>query len=147
MSRITTYLLGRDPRCHYRVDDDTVSRLHAELVPASGGRFYVTDRASTGGTFVWRGRGWARIQQAWVGPADRIRFGGHELAAAELAVLHGAGAPSGPSAPASPTGPSDAAPDDGLGSPSGSLDAPARDGKKARNVRTGEIVDVAGEDR
>lgn len=141
MSRITTYLLGRDPRCHYRVDDDTVSRLHAELVPAPGGRFYVTDRASTGGTFVFvrKDRKWARIRQAWVDPADRIRFGGHELAVEELAVLHGAGAASGPSAPASPTGPSDPTPDAGPGS----APAPARDGKKARNARTGEIVDAA----
>ena len=101
----------------------------------------MTDRASTGGTFVFvrKDRKWARIRQAWVDPADRIRFGGHELAVEELAVLHGAGAASGPSAPASPTGPSDPTPDAGPGS----APAPARDGKKARNARTGEIVDAA----
>ena len=143
MSRITTYLLGRDPRCHYRVDDDTVSRLHAELVPAPGGRFHVTDRASTGGTFVRRDRKWARIRQAWVGSADRIRFGGHELAVAELAVLRGAGATFGPSAPVPPTDPSDPTPDTGPGS----APASARDGKKARNARTGEIVDAEEKDR
>ena len=157
MSRITTYLLGRDPRCDYRIDDVSVSRRHAELVPAPDGRFHVTDRGSTGGTFVRRGREWTRIQQAWVGPADRIRFGGYEMAAAELAVLRGADAAPDAFAPSLPPGPSD--PDPGADShptpappaipvPDGNPPAiPVPDGKKrrvcrpARNVRTGEIVE------
>ena len=55
MSRITTHLVGRDPRCDCRIDDPSVSRRHAHVVPAADGRLYITDRASSGGTFVRRG--------------------------------------------------------------------------------------------
>ena len=155
MSRITTYLLGRDPRCDYRIDDVSVSRRHAELVPVPDGRFHVTDRGSTGGTFVRHGREcreWTRIQQAWVGPADRIRFGGYEMAAAELAVLRGAETAPDAFAPPLPPSPPDLDPGAGPGPTPAPPAVPARDGKKrrvrrpARNVRTGEIVEMK-EDR
>ena len=147
MSRITTYLLGRDPRCDYCIDDVSVSRRHAELVPAPDGRFHVTDRGSTGGTFVRHGREWTRVQQAWVGPADRIRFGGYEMAAAELAVLRGAGAAPDAFATPLPAGPADPDPGADFRPTPAPPAVPARDGKKrrvrrpARNVRTGEIVE------
>ena len=147
MSRITTYLLGRDPRCDYCIDDVSVSRRHAELVPAPDGRFHVTDRGSTGGTFVRHGREWTRVQQAWVGPADRIRFGGYEMAAAELAVLRGADAAPDAFATPLPAGPADSDPGADFHPTPAPPAVPARDGKKrrvrrpARNVRTGEIVE------
>ena len=125
MSRVTTYLVGRDPRCECRVDDPSVSRRHAEVVAAPDGRFYVTDRASTGGTFVLRGGEWTRIRQAWIGPADRIRFGGREMAAADLALRGGRAAP-----PPHPV--------------------PARDEKPpvrrpVRDPKTGEIIEWEGD--
>ena len=110
VSRVTTYLVGRDPRCDRRLDDPSVSRRHAEVVPASDGRLYVTDRASSGGTFVRRSGEWARIRQAWVGPADRIRFGGYEMGAADLAALCGGGAGPAPPAPVPDPVPAPAAP-------------------------------------
>ena len=136
MSRITTYLVGRDPRCDYHIDDASVSRRHAEVVPASGGRLYVTDCASTGGTFLLHGREWERIRQAWVGPADRIRLGGYEMGAADLAALCGGG--KGPAPPAPVPDPAPAPP-----IPAPAPPAPAREKKKrpVRDSRTGEIVE------
>ena len=127
-----TYLVGRDPRCDRRIDDPSVSRRHAEVVPAPGGRLYVTDRASSGGTFVRRGGEWTRIRQAWVEPADRLRFGGYEIGAADLAALCSGGP--GP-APAPPDPVPDPPPDP---------PRPARDEKKkpVRNPITGEIVEA-----
>ena len=152
MSRITTYLVGRDPRCDYRIDDASVSRRHAEVVPASGGRLYVTDCASTGGTFLLRGgREWERIRQAWVGPADRIRFGGYEMRAADLAGLCGGGgvgtAPPGPVPDPAPVPPVPApvppAPAPAPPVPAPVPPAPVREEKKrpVRDPRTGEIVE------
>ena len=136
MTRITTYLVGRDPRCDRRIDDPSVSRRHAEVVPAAGGRLYVTDCASSGGTFVRRGGEWTRIRQAWVEPADRIRFGGYEMAAADLAALCSGGAGPAP-APAPP----DPVPDPPPAPPD--PPAPPRNDKKRpiRNPVTGEIVE------
>ena len=147
MSRVTTYLVGRDPRCHHRLHDPSVSRRHAEVVPAPDGRFYVTDCASTGGTFVLRGREWTRIRQAWVGPSDRLRFGGHEMAAADLATPRGGratpGSASAPAPPALDPAPRPPAPDP----PSPAPPAAARDEKHrvrspARDPRTAEIVEM-----
>ena len=133
MSRVTTYLVGRDPRCECRVDDPSVSRRHAEVVAAPDGRFYVTDRASTGGTFVLRGGEWTRIRQAWIGPADRIRFGGREMAAADLAAPPPGPAPPVPN-PGPPPQPRPPAPD---GKP------PVR--RPVRDPKTGEIIEWEGD--
>ena len=147
MSRITTYIVGRDPRCDYRIDDASVSRRHAEVVPASGGRLYVTDCASTGGTFLLRGgREWERIRQAWVGPADRIRFGGYEMRAADLAGLCGGGAGTAPPDPVPDPAPVPSAPPVPAPAPPVPAPvppAPVREEKKrpVRDPRTGEIVE------
>ena len=130
MSRVTTYLVGRDPRCDRRLDDPSVSRRHAEVVPAPAGRLYVTDRVSSGGTFVRRGGEWTRIRQAWVEPADRIRFGGYEIGAAELAALCSGGA--GP------------APPDPVPVPAPDPPPPEQEEKKkpVRDPVTGDIVEA-----
>ena len=160
MSRITTYLVGRDPRCECRIDDPSVSRRHAEVVAAPDGRFYVTDCASTGGTFVLRGGEWTRIRQAWIGPADRIRFGGREMAAADLAALRGGYAAPGPPAPAPPVpdpspppapAPSPSPPRPSPPRPSPPrLPVPARDEKRrvdrpVRDPKTGEVIELEGD--
>ncbi len=60
MSRIRKFLIGRQQDCDLVLDDSSVSRHHAEVVPAADGRHFITDRASTGGTFVWEGADWRR---------------------------------------------------------------------------------------
>ena len=50
-------------------------------VRLSGGRLYVTDRATTNGTFVLDGDAWRRIRQAFLKPGGRVRFGDVEMSA------------------------------------------------------------------
>ena len=75
MSRIRTWIVGRDPACDVVLDDETVSRRHAELVRLPDGRLYVTDRATMNGTFILDGRDWRPIRQTLLAPTDSIRFG------------------------------------------------------------------------
>ena len=75
MSKIRYYTIGRDPTASVVLPHDTVSRVHAELIPVSGGQVYVTDCASTGGTFIDEGGRWQKITQAFVDAGGRLRFG------------------------------------------------------------------------
>ena len=87
MSRFRTHIVGRDRQCDVRLDDSSVSRRHAEVVPLSGGRLYVTDRATTNGTLILDGGDWQKIRQAILDPAGRVRFGDHEMSAGQLGAL------------------------------------------------------------
>ena len=84
MSRIATYLVGRSPGCHVRLDDNSVSGLHAEVVRLTDGRLYVTDRGSTNGTHILRGEAKQPIDQEFLPRTARIRFGEVVLGASEL---------------------------------------------------------------
>ena len=87
MTRIRTYVVGRARGCDVRLDDSSVSRRHAELVRLPDGRLYVTDCATTNGTFVLGGGEWREVQQTFVEPIDRIRFGDCRMTAARLDAL------------------------------------------------------------
>ena len=84
MSKIRCYTIGRDPSASVVLPHDTVSRVHAELIPASGGQVYVTDCASTGGTFIDEGGRWQKITQAFVDAGGRVRFGKLEVGVEQL---------------------------------------------------------------
>ena len=86
MSRINTFLIGRHRQCDLRLDHSSVSRKHAEVVPLADGRFYITDRSSSG-TFVWTDRKWKKIRQTFIKPGDRLRLGRLEIIADHLDVL------------------------------------------------------------
>lgn len=120
MSRIKTYLLGRDPSCDYHITENTVSRRHAEVIFARDGRFYVTDRGSTSGTFVLTGGEWKSVRQSYVEPTARIRFGRYEMAAARLMALREDGSE---------------------GQPLSGRSTPERVKTPVRNPETAEIVD------
>ena len=87
-----TLTVGRGSRADIRLDDASVSRLHAELTLTAAGRCYLTDRNSTGGTRVLRGGEWTPRRQGYVDPGDRVRFGKCEVVLADL--LRGRGFPS-----------------------------------------------------
>ena len=87
MSRVRTYVVGRDGTSDVRLDDSTVSGRHAEVVRVEGGRLYVTDCATTNGTYVLAGREWRAIRQAVVEPTDRLRFGELEMTVDRLDEL------------------------------------------------------------
>ena len=87
MSRVRTYVVGRERTCDVRLDDASVSRRHAEVVRVSGGRLFVTDCATTNGTLVLDDRSWRPIRQAIVTPADSLRFGDVEMSVDRLDAL------------------------------------------------------------
>ena len=84
MSKIRCYTVGRDPSASVVLSHDTVSRVHAELIPVAGGQVYVTDCASTGGTFIDEGGRWQKITQAFVDAGGRLRFGEVEVGVERL---------------------------------------------------------------
>ena len=132
MSRIRTYVVGRDRTCDVRLDDESVSRRHAEVVRVEKGRLYVTDRATTNGTFVLDGRRWQAIRQSFVEPADSLRFGDCEMTAERLDGLclrDGAGSPGGHDAV------------DGTGAPAVAGDALDPTHGVERVPETGELVE------
>jgi diguanylate cyclase (GGDEF)-like protein len=64
-------LLGRGRDVHVRLDDAGASRVHARIVTAEGGRYFLEDLQSTNGTFV-SGR---RIERAELTSGERIHVG------------------------------------------------------------------------
>ena len=103
MSRIRTWIVGRDGTCDVVLDEEGVSRRHAELVRLPDGKLYVTDRVTTNGTFIFDDGDWRRIRQVLLSPKDRIRFGPqYSLTGGQLdarcprdAPFQGAGDPAG----------------------------------------------------
>lgn len=79
-----TYVIGRSAQADIVFEDVTVSRLHAELVLGRDGTWYLTDRASTGGTYVWNEEGWVPVTQSFVRPGDRLMFGDFECSVDDL---------------------------------------------------------------
>lgn len=87
MSRVKTFLIGRHPDCDLILDCDSVSRHHAEVVFTVDGSYYVTDRNSTGGTFVHGESGWNSLRQGFVRMTDRMRLGDYDMPASRLEEL------------------------------------------------------------
>jgi len=68
-------VLGRSRRCDVVLDDDTVSRVHAELRRAGDG-WYLRDLSSSNGTCIG-GRPIASAERVF--PGERIRLGGCQV--------------------------------------------------------------------
>jgi len=66
----TVLVVGRGRASHVRLDDPSVSRVHAELRRTPAG-WLVVDRGSRRGTWR-RGR---RVSRALIGPGDDLAFG------------------------------------------------------------------------
>ena len=71
----TVYLIGRGSEVCICIDDTSISRIHAEVVVTTNGALLLTDRASSGGTYVARDGNWLRITQDFVKPSDSILLG------------------------------------------------------------------------
>lgn len=84
MSKVACYTLGRDAAAALTVPHTTVSRIHAEVIPLSDGRVYITDCASTNGTFVHEDGRWRKISQEFAGAEARLRFGEVEMSVPAL---------------------------------------------------------------
>lgn len=83
---MNTYLIGRSALCAIHLDDPTVSRMHAELTVSRDGKCFITDRASTDGTFRLAGDGFQPVRQAFVEASDVLRFGDTECRVSDLLV-------------------------------------------------------------
>ena len=53
-SATKTFVIGRSSFADIVIPDESVAPRHAEVVITADGRYYVTDCASTGGTFERR---------------------------------------------------------------------------------------------
>ncbi len=81
------YRIGRSPGVDIQIDDDSVSRVHAELIATPSGSYYLTDCASSGGTYVARNGEWRRIRQEFISPTDAILLGHYQTTASALIAL------------------------------------------------------------
>lgn len=109
MSTVACYTVGRGAAADVALPHRSVSRQHAEVIPLPDGRVYVTDCATTNGTFVHEGGQWRRIAQDFAAADGRVRFGDVEmrvpLLLAETTRAAGAGRGTGaPPAGATPAG-------------------------------------------
>lgn len=102
-----TYVIGRSATADIVLDDPTVSRQHAELVRGGDGTWYLTDRRSTGGTYILNAGNWVAVGQEYVRPDDRLRLGGFECTLGDLIrrIPAAAGAQSKPAGDGSGGGP------------------------------------------
>ena len=87
MSNISTYKIGRNSDMDIRIDDITVSRIHAELIMTANGEFYLTDCGSSGGTYVARNGEWIPIRQEFIAPTDAILLGRYQTTAQQLIAM------------------------------------------------------------
>jgi len=81
--------IGRADDCHLVLDDDSVSRVHANIDVTSEGYLAVQDTRSTNGTFLHRNGRWIQTRKAILGTHDRIRFGDREVPLDQLVELFG----------------------------------------------------------
>ena len=110
MSRIKAYVVGRQQGCELRLDHDTVSRRHAEVILTPDGRYYLTDYNSAGGTYIHESAGWREVRQEFVSAGARLCLGYCEITATPFEALRARGgvpisgpAPGGGSTPAEVT--------------------------------------------
>jgi predicted component of type VI protein secretion system len=81
--------IGRAGSCHLVLDDDSVSRLHANIEVTREGYLSVQDAHSRNGTYLNRNGRWIRVRKVILGTQDRIRFGEHEVPLDQLVGLFG----------------------------------------------------------
>ena len=93
-----TLTIGRSRNADIRLDDISVSRMHAELTLTRGGSCYLTDRNSLRGTRVLRNGKWASHKQGYVASDAKLRFGKCEVALTD--ILKGRSFPDEASIPA-----------------------------------------------
>lgn len=87
MSSFATYRIGRGEGVDIRIDDATVSRLHAELVVTANESYYLTDCDSSGGSYVARNGEWKPIKQEFIAPLEAILLGRYQTTVQKLMAM------------------------------------------------------------
>ena len=80
------YTIGRGAECDIRLDDPSVSEVHAQVQLLADGKLSIVDRDSTNGSFFFDGSQWREFVRATVNPTARLRFGNCERVASQLVV-------------------------------------------------------------
>ena len=94
-NRMKTFLIGRNPEeMDLCIEDDSLSRMHAELVVTGDGQYFLTDCASKNGTFRQEKGEWRKITQCYVTPDEPVLFG--EFKTTIRALLNKITTPAGP---------------------------------------------------
>ena len=96
------YTIGRDRECDIPIADDSVSRLHAEITFAGGGKILLRDCGSSNGTTLLRESAKKLVGEEQVFPADNVRFGGVTLSVKDMLDAINARNPVPPPPPPSP---------------------------------------------
>jgi len=78
------YTIGRDRGCDIPIADDSVSRLHAEITFAGGGKILLRDCGSSNGTTLLREGAKKLTGEEQVFPGDSIRFGAVTLSVKDM---------------------------------------------------------------
>lgn len=87
MVNLPVYSIGRGAQADIKLNDAAVSRLHAELVVTRDGKYYLTDCASTGGTYVVIGGEKKSVTQGFVEQHSELYFGGYHTSVQQLLVM------------------------------------------------------------
>ncbi len=104
-SRFLVYRIGRGSGVDIQIDHASVSRIHAELIAMQSGSYYLTDCASSRGSYVARNGEWRRIRQESISATDAILLGHYQTTAPALIAMaaprecrseEGASRPQGP---------------------------------------------------
>lgn len=97
-SAYRTYVVGRSSFADIVIPDESVAPRHAEVVITGDGRYYLTDCASSEGTWrriAWQAKsagqrdiadkaGWELLRQDFVASDEMLRFGNHESSLEKL---------------------------------------------------------------
>ena len=87
MSGHSLYRIGRSSTADIKIDDTSVSRIHAELIVTREGSYYLTDCGSGGGSFIARGGEWVPVQQQFIGATDDLLLGRYQTTAQQLVSM------------------------------------------------------------
>ena len=86
MQNIQVHKIGRED-VDIVINDSGVSRLHAELIDLTDGRYYLTDCDSVSGTFVYRNNEWEKLKQDFVQANEIINLGKSQYTAHALIAM------------------------------------------------------------
>lgn len=83
-SFIAKFSIGRDRQCDVPIADESVSRLHAELLVTSDGSLVLADCLSRNGTAILRQGAPRPVRQEYVLLEDEVQFGDAVLSMTDI---------------------------------------------------------------
>lgn len=84
-----TLIIGRSKDSDIVIEDETVSRFHAELTETGDGRFYLVDRNSSAGTWRREDGEWIKVRQCFVAAREPLMLGTREITVADMLAGRG----------------------------------------------------------